>query len=42
LRTSDGGDDCGKAADLILSRTDLQKLANSAGGFGVGPRMIGP
>jgi hypothetical protein len=42
LRTSVGGADCGKAADLVLSRTDLQKLANTAGGFGVGPRMLGP
>lgn len=42
LRTSDGSDNCGNAADLILSRTDLQKLANTAGGFGVGPKTIGP
>ena len=42
LRTSDGSGDCGKAADLVLSRTDLQKLANTVGGFGVGPRLLGP
>jgi hypothetical protein len=42
LRTSNGGDDCGKEANLILSRTDLQKLANTAGGFGIGPKTVGP
>jgi hypothetical protein len=42
LRTSNGSGDCGKAADLVLSRTDLQKLANTAGGFGVSLRMLGP
>jgi hypothetical protein len=42
LRTSNGSDNCGKEADLILSRTDLQKLANTAGGFGIGPKTIGP
>ncbi len=26
---------CGKSADLLVSRTDLQRLANAAGGFGV-------
>jgi hypothetical protein len=41
-RTSTSGADCGRAADLVLSRTDLQKLANTAGGFGVGPRLLGP
>jgi hypothetical protein len=41
-RTSNGGDDCGRKADLVLSRTDLQKLANSAGGYGAGPKAIGP
>jgi hypothetical protein len=40
--TSDGSDDCGDAADLVLSRSDLQKLANTAGGYGVSPRLIGP
>ena len=42
LRTSNGSDDCGRDADLVLSRTDLQKLANTAGGFGIGPKTIGP
>jgi hypothetical protein len=42
LRTSDGSTDCGRAADLVLSRSDLQKLANAAGGFGAGPKIIGP
>lgn len=42
LRTSDGGGDCGKEADLVLSRTDLQKLANTAGGYGAGVKLIGP
>ena len=26
--------DCGDSADLLVSRTDLQRLANAAGGFG--------
>jgi hypothetical protein len=26
----------------VLSRTDLQKLANTAGGYGVGPKTLGP
>lgn len=34
-RTDDGPSDCGAAADLTLTRTDLQKLANAAGGFGL-------
>jgi len=42
LRTSEGSDDCGKEADLVLSRTDLQKLANTAGGYGASPKSIGP
>ncbi len=40
--TSNVGNDCGTAADLIISRADLQKLANTAGGFGVSPKLIGP
>ena len=28
--------DCGDSADLLVSRTDLQRLANAAGGFGTG------
>jgi hypothetical protein len=31
---------CGSAADLMVSRTDLQRLANAAGGFGVGDKGI--
>jgi hypothetical protein len=41
-RTSDGSGDCGREADLVLSRTDLQKLANTAGGYGAGAKTIGP
>jgi hypothetical protein len=32
--------DCGESANLLLSRTDLQRLANAAGGFGVGDKGI--
>jgi hypothetical protein len=32
--------DCGQQADLIVSRTDLQRLANAAGGFGIGDKGI--
>ncbi|MDR3532785.1 MAG: hypothetical protein P4L90_19805 [Rhodopila sp.] len=31
---------CGASANLLVSRTDLQRLANSAGGFGVGDKGI--
>jgi hypothetical protein len=31
---------CGTSANLLVSRTDLQRLANSAGGFGVGDKGI--
>jgi hypothetical protein len=31
---------CGESANLVLSRTDLQRLANAAGGFGVGDKGI--
>lgn len=41
-RTTDGSGDCGGEADLVLSRTDLQKLANTAGGYGAVPKTIGP
>jgi hypothetical protein len=41
-RTSNGSGDCGHDVDLVLSRTDLQKLANTAGGYGVGPKTLGP
>ncbi len=29
---------CGASANLLVSRTDLQRLANAAGGFGVGDK----
>lgn len=38
--TAKGGGDCGASADLTLDRFDLQRLANSAGGFGVKPRVV--
>jgi len=31
---------CGAVADLLVTRTDLQRLANAAGGFGVGDKGI--
>jgi hypothetical protein len=31
---------CGSSANLLVSRTDLQRLANAAGGFGVGDKGI--
>jgi hypothetical protein len=31
---------CGNDADLLVSRTDLQRLASAAGGFGVGDKGI--
>ena len=41
--TTDGGtDDCGTSADLVLERTELMRLANVAGGFNSGLRLIGP
>lgn len=33
--TANGVGDCAGVADLAVSRTDLQKLANATGGFGV-------
>ena len=33
---------CGAEANLLVSRTDLQRLANAAGGFGVGDKGIVP
>jgi hypothetical protein len=33
-------DDCGTEASLQVDRTDLQRLANAAGGFGVGNKGI--
>lgn len=37
-RSTEGRDDCGAEAELVVSRTDLQRLANAAGGFGVGDK----
>ena len=34
--------DCGTTADLVLERTELMRLANVAGGFNSGLRLIGP
>jgi hypothetical protein len=39
-QTSRSGASCGAAASLLVSRTDLQRLANAAGGFGVGNKGI--
>ena len=39
-RTAKEKADCGSAANLLVSRTDLQRLANAAGGFGVGNKGI--
>ncbi len=33
---------CGSSANLLVSRTDLQRLANAAGGFGVGDKGMRP
>jgi hypothetical protein len=38
--TAKGAGDCGASADLTLDRYDLQRLANSAGGFGVKPNAL--
>jgi hypothetical protein len=40
--TAAGAGDCGTAADLVLERTELMRLANVAGGFNSGMRLIGP
>jgi hypothetical protein len=37
---TDKDGDCGAQADLVVSRVDLQRLANAAGGFGVGDKGI--
>ncbi len=39
-QTEAGPNDCGATADFSVTRTDLQKLANAAGGFGVGNKGI--
>jgi len=40
--TSEGATDCGTVADLELSRSDLMRLADVAGGFNNNLRMVGP
>ena len=40
VRTTDHGVNCGDAAELSVTRTDLQRLANAAGGFGVGDKGV--
>lgn len=40
--TDAGSGDCGTGADLVLERTELMRLANVAGGFNNGLRLIGP
>jgi hypothetical protein len=39
-KTAQTAGNCGASADLLVSRTDLQRLANAAGGFGVGDKGI--
>ena len=38
--TAAASGNCGASANLLVSRTDLQRLANAAGGFGVGDKGI--
>jgi hypothetical protein len=38
--TAKGWGDCGASADLTLDRFDLQRLANTAGGFGLRPSAV--
>jgi hypothetical protein len=38
--TARAGGNCGLSADLLVSRTDLQRLANAAGGFGIGDKGL--
>jgi hypothetical protein len=38
--TANGVADCGLAADVTVTRVDLQKLANAAGGFGIGDKGV--
>lgn len=40
--TSPGTNDCGTSADLLLSRSELMRLANVAGGFSDGLRLVEP
>jgi hypothetical protein len=39
-RTAGTTGNCGDSANLLVSRTDLQRLANAAGGFGIGDKGI--
>ena len=39
-KTAQTTGNCGDSANLLVSRTDLQRLANSAGGFGVADKGI--
>ena len=39
-RTSDGVTDCGRSADLMLQREEVQLLANAVGGPGVEHRVF--
>lgn len=38
--TAQASGNCGSSADLLVSRTDLQRLANAAGGFGVADKGV--
>lgn len=40
IHTDGTAADCGANANLLVSRTDLQRLANAAGGFGVGEKGV--
>jgi hypothetical protein len=40
MQTTTTREDCGRSAELEVSRTDLQRLANAAGGFGVGDKGV--
>jgi hypothetical protein len=39
-KTARASSNCGGSADLLISREDLQKLANAAGGFGLGDKRF--
>jgi hypothetical protein len=38
--TAPADGNCGSSANLLVSRTDLQRLANAAGGFGIADKGI--
>jgi hypothetical protein len=40
--TANGSSDCGTAADVVIERTELMRLANAAGGLNGGLGLIGP